>query len=226
MIISCILQKVNHAVYLMENNSKPKLLRTEIKHAAIMNAAKELFLNLGYLATSTNAIADKACVSKRTIYEHFGNKNQLFANVLQEHWNLLLNSNHNIFNENQTITDNLKNFANIFLKFLYQQDTIDLFRLLISESNKFPDLIEHILVDDKAPFTRKLTEFLTQNKDNGKLIIDDVDRAGSYFIGLLKEYHFWPMMLGFTKQKKLVDQQKLIDDAVWIFLEAYKNKLT
>jgi|GEM_PF-6514973 len=50
-----------------------------------------------------------------------------------------------------------------------------------------------------------------------------VERVSSYSMGLLKECHFWSMMLGFIRQKKLINQSKLIDEAVIIFLGAYEK---
>lgn len=206
--------------------SKDKPLRTEIKHKAILNAAKNTFLKQGYNATSMDEIALQANVSKRTIYDHFGTKKELFESMLNTHWEVVSTHNNQLFTGQGLLADLLKDFARAFLKFLYQQDTIALFRLLISEANQFPYLTSHIVIDGKAPFTRALIEFLDQKKTTGELSIDNPEQAASYFMGMLKEYHFWPMMLGFTKQKKPENQNDLINDVVAIFLKAYKKNTT
>lgn len=207
----------------MENKEEKNISRTQIKHKSIIEAAKELFLNLGYNNTSVDAIAKKAVVSKRTIYDHFENKQKLFGFIIVEHWKQSAITTIDLFEEDQSIDTNLTNFAVTFLNFLYQADTINLFRLLISERNNFPDIIGSLLINDKAPFTYKLIEFLQKNKNDGILLIDDTEVAAAHFMGLLKEYHFWPMMLGFTN-KKTVDQPELIKNAVEIFVRAYQNK--
>jgi TetR/AcrR family transcriptional repressor of mexJK operon len=53
--------------------------RSEMKRAAILAAAETLFLTDGYERASVDAIAALADVSKRTIYDHFGDKEQLFS---------------------------------------------------------------------------------------------------------------------------------------------------
>lgn len=206
----------------MKESKTEKVFQRDIKHEAIFNAAKKNFLSNGFKSTSMDEIANTANVSKRTVYQHFGNKEELFQAMLKEHWNRTFALDDQLFDDKRSIEYNLKNFSAVFLKFLYQQDTIDLFRLLIGEASQFPHLVDHILVGEKAPFTNALIVFLKEKKKNHELTIVNSDRAAAYFMGLLKEHHFWPMMLGFTKQKKPTNQEILITEAIDIFLKAYK----
>ncbi|QNP70433.1 TetR/AcrR family transcriptional regulator [Streptomyces roseirectus] len=54
------------------------------KRRAIMGAARKLFGRDGYTRTSVDGIAGEAGVSKRTIYNHFANKEELFQSVVLE----------------------------------------------------------------------------------------------------------------------------------------------
>jgi AcrR family transcriptional regulator len=54
------------------------------KRQAILWAALKVFGRVGYLGASIDAIATEAEVSTRTIYNHFDNKEHLFATVLTE----------------------------------------------------------------------------------------------------------------------------------------------
>ena len=49
---------------------------------AILDAARTLFLERGYVATSIAAIADRADVSAATIYQTFGNKRSVLARLV------------------------------------------------------------------------------------------------------------------------------------------------
>jgi TetR/AcrR family transcriptional repressor of mexJK operon len=55
------------------------------KRAAILEAAKSLFTRLGYEGVSMDAIAQEAGVSKLTVYNHFGDKEALFAAAVKAH---------------------------------------------------------------------------------------------------------------------------------------------
>jgi len=53
------------------------------KRAAILEAAKTLFLSRGFGATSMDAVAAGAGVSKLTVYNHFSDKDTLFLEAVK-----------------------------------------------------------------------------------------------------------------------------------------------
>lgn len=53
------------------------------KRAAILAAAKALFIRNAFAGTSMDAIAAEAGVSKLTVYSHFGDKDNLFREVIR-----------------------------------------------------------------------------------------------------------------------------------------------
>ncbi len=198
------------------------LTRSEMKRKAILEAAREIFLSQGFSASSMDGIALLAQVSKKTIYHHFTNKEELFRSMLSVYWSEMF-PKEQLFDDHKSIEYNLKRFSKIFFDFLYKKNTIDLFRILISETKQFPDLVDKILEGNRAPFTRALILFLKEKTHSGELDIQNPDRAAAYFIGLLKEAHFWPMMLGFVKTSKLENSETLIDEAIAIFTKFYRK---
>jgi AcrR family transcriptional regulator len=65
-----------------QTTSAPR--RRTQKRRAILDGALLVFGRVGYLGASIDMIAAEADVSTRTIYNHFENKEQLFATVLLE----------------------------------------------------------------------------------------------------------------------------------------------
>src|ERR1700761_6988850 len=63
--------------------SPPTATVSERKRDEIQRAALTLFTRDGYERTSVDAIAAEAGVSKRTVYNHFGDKENLFLSVVQ-----------------------------------------------------------------------------------------------------------------------------------------------
>ncbi|RDH74555.1 TetR/AcrR family transcriptional regulator [Mycolicibacterium moriokaense] len=55
--------------------------RTEATTSALVDAARELFAQDGYAATSLDAVAARARVTKGAVYHHFQSKQQLFEAV-------------------------------------------------------------------------------------------------------------------------------------------------
>ncbi len=204
----------------MKSLKKPQPQK-ERKHQAIIDAAINVFLQTGFASASMDEIARQASVSKRTVYDHFDNKEKLFQTILVEHWNSVFEMNQPIFNSSKDIAESLTNFAKKFMSFLYQPNTISLFRLLIGESGRFPHLLDSLVVNEKAPFTRELILFLENQQESGKFKAKDTEVAAAFFMGMLKEPHFWPMMLGFTKLKQPKNQNQFIKEAVEIFINRY-----
>jgi TetR/AcrR family transcriptional repressor of mexJK operon len=58
-------------------------LRSEAKKTAILDAAEALFVSQGYERTSVDAIAARAQVSKRTLYDHYTDKETIFRQVVE-----------------------------------------------------------------------------------------------------------------------------------------------
>jgi len=62
-------------------SGRPKDLE---KRAKILQAAKSIFLKMGYHATNMNQIAKEAGVTKLTVYNHFQDKGNLFICAIEE----------------------------------------------------------------------------------------------------------------------------------------------
>lgn len=59
---------------------------THRKHDAMIEAATHLFQTLGFDGTSMDRVAEAANVSKRTLYNHFPSKEELFAECCRRAW--------------------------------------------------------------------------------------------------------------------------------------------
>ena len=57
--------------------------RAERTHASILRAAAECFATAGYARTSMDEIAERAGITKPTVYAHAGSKGELFTVTLQ-----------------------------------------------------------------------------------------------------------------------------------------------
>src|SRR5918996_5462688 len=65
--------------------SARKRLSGEERRAAILDSALAVFARRGYHASSIDDIAREAGVSKALIYEHFASKQDLYAELLEQH---------------------------------------------------------------------------------------------------------------------------------------------
>lgn len=75
-------------------HAKPVREGQPAKRAAILVAARELFLRDGFERTSMDAVAAQANVSKRTVYDYFGDKERLRSDVMDAAGATLMQSLH------------------------------------------------------------------------------------------------------------------------------------
>ena len=119
--------------------------RAEKKRAQIRAAAKQLFLQHGFQATSTDAIVAAASTSKETLYRYYAKKEDLFVDVLRSltiersFWVQLMERSTGP-KTTQELRVLLRTTAQGLLETMIQPEYLALLRLIIAESPHFPEL--------------------------------------------------------------------------------------
>lgn len=161
------------------------------KRAAIEHAALELFLRDGYARTSVDRIAADAGVSKRTVYDYFGDKEQLFLSVLetalQAHGHEFSALLERTLGGGITTEAELRaalvrfgvEFATATAQSSYRTAMI---QLITAEAAHFPRLVEmwRARGPEQLALARRLQEFAQA----GLLDVEDADEAAAH-LGLL-----------------------------------------
>jgi TetR/AcrR family transcriptional repressor of mexJK operon len=191
-------------------------IKSEIKRTAIINGAKSLFLTNNYSDVSMVTISASAGVSKNTVYGHFKDKEDLFKQVILEHWKSGALPTLDI-DDNRDISEVLIDFSKKFMDYLYHEDTLAIFRTLIAVSGRFPELVESIVQNEATPALSDMTEYLSKNSVNASI---PAKQAAIYLFGLLKEDAFWHVLAGFRKPYSTQALDTHIKSAVKTFLKA------
>ena len=192
--------------------------RSDRKRAAIIAAARAAFLADGFGATSMDRIAALADVSKRTVYNHFENKESLFAAFIRDFYADLLDGDRFVLDPAMPPDHALRSFAVALLEELARPDRQDLIRVVIAESRRFPQISTLYFAEGKEPAVRKLAAYLVKQVERGCLIVPDVPLAAQQFLGMLKESWFWPAVLGLAPAQS---SETIVDEAVTTFLARY-----
>ncbi len=153
---------------------RPKTRDPAGQRQSIINSACQAFTELGFAQTSTAEIARRAKISKRTLYEAFTDKKQLFAAVISEHYYLLLD----LPRPEGEHCDPEESLFRIFRLDISEQEHQTreaLLNLMIRESVLFPELAEY-LYQTKAVRSRELLrEWLYHQHLPGGLTAEDID---------------------------------------------------
>ena len=106
----------------------------------ILDAATALFFAHGYGATSIEAVARRARVSKRTFYSRFRDKAALFGAVVTRLVARLRPANEAQLFRPGPLEDVLHRLALVILQAVLTPEALALHRLVVGEATRFPEL--------------------------------------------------------------------------------------
>jgi TetR/AcrR family transcriptional regulator, mexJK operon transcriptional repressor len=121
-------------------SGRPPRAQALLLRDRILEVATELFLSEGYGATSIEAVAQRAGISKRTFYHRFDNKAALFAAVVHRIIEHIRPPPEVPLLEGATLHEILRRLAGLILQAALSPQAIALHRLITAESRRFPNL--------------------------------------------------------------------------------------
>ncbi|WP_054005556.1 TetR/AcrR family transcriptional regulator [Cypionkella psychrotolerans] len=152
------------------------------KQRRILDAALSVFAAEGYSGTSMDAIALKAAVSKPTLYQYFGTKEQLFTEImLAERNTMLLAFDH----PGTDMVAELHSFAWHYADTVMRPEFLSLARLIIGEAQRFPEIGRAYQAAGPDRVLAGMITYLTRQRDAGKLTFDDAELAAEDLWGLI-----------------------------------------
>jgi AcrR family transcriptional regulator len=151
----------------------------------IVEAARRLFMADGYGATSMDAIARAAGVSKATLYSHFTNKAELFAAIIggecQRFAQLLWPPE----SETGDVRSVLLQVAGAKIRFTGSAASCALYRIVVGESGRFPELGRVFYDNGPRRLLERLAEYLRTAAARGVLAVPDARLAAEQFFGMI-----------------------------------------
>ncbi|WP_203664961.1 TetR/AcrR family transcriptional regulator [Actinocatenispora rupis] len=203
----------------------PRILRTR---AAVAEAATTLFLHKGYQATSVDDIAALAGVSKRSIYNNFGDKETLFTEIVlgacgtaEAFADQLIAD----LADTRDVRTALRTLAHRHITTVARPPVLRLRRLIILEAARFPKLAAEYRRRAPDRVITALTEAFRTLHARGELETPDPLRAAQ---------HYSFLVLGATLDAMLFDpdgplpttaeREQIADDGVRAFLAAYRPR--
>ena len=192
------------------------------KHDAIAAAALVLFARDGYERTSVDAIAAEAGVSKRTVYSHYGDKENLFLLVLSETYDTMRERVRDIVDRHLRDVEDVRpaltaSVREIVRTITRSPERSTLVRLLISEAPHFPAILDLWQNQGIMPL---IAEPLAKLAAAGLLDTDDPAQAAEHLSALTFGQVNNKSMMG-TIQLTDSEADRIIDSGIAVFMRAY-----
>ncbi|OLR93536.1 TetR/AcrR family transcriptional regulator [Actinokineospora bangkokensis] len=164
------------------SSTDPRVARSR---AVITAAAAEHFLRVGYLAANVDEIAAEARVSKRTIYNVVGGKEQLFRDVVAEVLGTAAAFAGAATRELADTPETLLDLAERLAAVVHAPRVLRLRRLLIAEAGRFPDLAREYYERGPGRVMTTLSAAFRDYHGRGLLAAPDPDLAAEHFAFLV-----------------------------------------
>ena len=191
------------------------------KRAAVLEAAKRMFVAQGFDGVSMDQIASDAGVSKLTVYSHFGDKDALFAAAIAATCEEVLPEELFAPAPAGTLREQLRSIGQAFFDLIISDEAISMHRLMNTPGTAENAMRELFWNAGPQRLQAAFARFLQPHVDAGRLRIDDIPLAASQFFCLLKgELH--PMMAcGLCRQPGESEVARHVDATVDLFLRAH-----
>jgi AcrR family transcriptional regulator len=150
----------------------------------IVAAATQLFLERGFGATSVEAVTEACGISKRTFYHRFRDKPDLFRAVVRglvDRWMRPLATE---TAEAGPIEETLERTGRQFLAAALSPVALNLYRILVAEAPRFPELAL-ILNESAAAGLDRIAGLIGREVAAGRLVVDDPRFAAEQFANLV-----------------------------------------
>lgn len=154
------------------------------KRAAILAAARALFMEQGLGAVTMEAVAAAARVSKVTVYGHFGDKGALFGAVIANETERMAEALAAFEASGTRLADALVPFGTQLLTFLTSPSIRACDRLMTAEAHRHPDLAAQFFAAGPGRIWAALARLIEGAARRGEVAVTDPRRAAEDLVAV------------------------------------------
>jgi len=187
---------------------------------AIVHAAERLFLQRGFGAVSMDDLAEAAGVARRTLYNQFGSKEEIFREMLARVSGQLEHALPPGVETSGDVEDVLRLIAQAILNLHQQPDYLGFLRMVAADSRQFPWIAE-ALASVMDPQTERLQRYLAYMTALGILDCRNPVLAAHQFMGMLNDISLWPWMM--ARESLPISAEEVVEETIGMFLQYYRR---
>jgi AcrR family transcriptional regulator len=170
----------------LRRGGRPSKAEVERLGVRIVEVAAELFFTVGYGATTIDAVASRARISKRTFYHRYANKSELLSAVVHRTIESMRPPAEAPLLQGADLDEILRGLAAIILRAALSAQAIALHRLIVAESSRFPDLAAVVGKQGASEEALQLiADVLEREARKRKVTIDDPAFAAQQFLHMV-----------------------------------------
>jgi TetR/AcrR family transcriptional repressor of mexJK operon len=155
--------------------------RDPTKRRAILDAAAGLFLERGIAPTTMEAVAERASVSKMTLYSHFPDKPALLTAVFERNLNAI-ELPELADGASGSTEERLADFGERLAAFLLRPEIVRTGRVMAASASEFPELAAAFYAAGPGVVLGRVARFLEAVLDKERLSFPDAELAAEQLV--------------------------------------------
>ena len=200
--------------------TQEKQTRSQIKRAAIIEAARTTFKALGVAATSMDKLAEVAEVSKRTVYNHFATKEALVMTLMTDLWQQALSQPSVVYSADIPIAEQLQQLVRFDIDYLQSDEHIEVSRMVIGHlfyTTEMQQELQKVIKQETA-----ILRWIKAATKDKRLTVVDVEQAQAEIQSLIKGQCFWPLIFQVEDPLNELQKDQIATNIVAMFLSRYQ----
>ena len=194
------------------------------KAAAILEAAGNLFIRHGLSRVTMDTVAREAGVSKLTVYNHFGNKDQLFETVIRSKCESYMRDDLLAEMDGRDPLNELRVLGQAFVNIIYDDEALAMHRTVMSESRNNQKIARLFYRSAPERVFEQMEAYLGNLERFGQYHFPDVHRAADIFFSLFQGDTHMRTALGIDPKPRQAALEKLARDNAALFLKMFATQ--
>ena len=207
---------------------RPIIAESEARRDAVLEVATRVFLERGFSGTSMTEIARQAGASKGTLYALYPNKTELFVGLFRRRLakRITPSDRESMIVLDCPIEEALERMGMKLLSWVGSEEGRRWVRLVITESERFPELVKLVWESGPAMGNKVVTQYLRSASEAGLLHIEDPQLAAHQFMGMAMGMPFVRNSLGLpTLIEGEAATRAWLQGVISVFLHGYTGAL-
>ena len=199
---------------------------TPEKRAQILRGAAEVFAADGYQGASMARIAAIAGVSKGTLYNYFDTKAALFTSYVEDECARHLSHVFDGADHDGDPAAVLRGIGRRMLRMLLSDVGLAIYRVVIAEATKFPDLARGFFEAGPARAISFMADWLAEETRRGRLSVPDPTFAAEQFVNLCQTRLVLRRKLEMLPDPPASEIDRVVEASITMFLRTYGEGAT
>ena len=199
--------------------------RAEMRRAAFLEAAQDVFLEQGFEAANMSEIVRRAGGSLATLYSQFGDKEGIFLAMLETRMKAVTATLEVELQAHTPVEEGLRRIGEQFAGKLVQPNSLELYRLIVGMAKKYPHIADTFMELGPNKVRAGLAAYLQDRADAGEIPqSDQYETLGSLFLDMVRSPLQSRALLDANVRPTEDDVRTSVDRAVCMFLYGLSGK--